>query len=237
MNESYPLVICDDVIDEYHTNEPVFLVQNSLQFHFNDTSDEVLNLLTFAVRKKPKDLMAHMQRIMICYEHKEEAQLYAAVADFFMVLKGAGLAIKQRILTGVRSKLSADSQQNLLAAINDSHLVVGNTYCVLTSGIENDSEMVLTPVESKVDLVHDPLQIARDYIEYSQLEQAQKVLEEAVLSDPQQIEIHNDLLELYRLTNNNDGFNEVYAALSDVHHPMKAQWNDLKAYFDKKNEK
>jgi len=237
MNESYPLVICDNVIDEYNINEPVFLVRNSLQLHFNDTSDEALKLLTFAVRKKPKDLMTHMQRIMICYEHKEEAQLYAAVADFFMVLKGVGLAIKQRIFTGVRSKLSADSQQNLLVAINDNNLVIGNTYCVLTSGIENHSEMVLVPVKSKINLVHDPLQIARDYIEYSQLEQAQKVLEEAVLSDPQQIEIHNDLLELYRLTNNNDGFNKVYATLSDVPHPMKSQWNDLKTYFDKKNEK
>ncbi|NOQ17125.1 MAG: hypothetical protein GQ581_08705 [Methyloprofundus sp.] len=237
MNESYPLVICDDVIQEYHTNEPVFLVQNSPQLHFNDTSEEALKLLVFAIRKNPKDLMAHMQRIMICYEHKEEAQLYAAVADFFVVLKDAGLAIKQRMIMGVRGKLSADARQSLLDGINDNRLVVGNTYCVLTSGIASYSEMVFTPVESKVDLVHDPLQIARDYIEYSQLEQAQKVLEDAVLSDPERVEIHNDLLELYRLTNNNDGFNEIYTALSDVHHPMKAQWNDLKTYFDKKNEK
>ncbi len=237
MHKSYPLVICDETTQQYQVNEPVFLVQNNSQLHFEDASTASLQFLVFFIRRKPKDLMAHMQRIMLCYEHQEEVLLYAALADFFVALKDAGIAIKKRVLSGVSNKLSADSRQNLQVGINDYRLVKGNPYSVLTSGVMNDLAMVIQSDGAHTGLVHDPLQIARDFIEYSQLEQAQKVLEEAVLSTPERADIHNDLLELYRLTNNNDGFDKLYLALDEIHHPMKDQWNDLKAYFDKKNEK
>lgn len=237
MNESYPLVVGDQsAIQDYSEIkclEPVFLFNNSKSIHLKETDDEVLNFLVFSILRKPKGLLVHLQRISLCYEKQDEDFLYAALVDLFVVLQGAGLSIKRRMLAGSRKHLSAEIMQQLQSYINGEHLIQGNLYSVLTSGTESDLEMVVTQVKETVSCEHDSLQIARDYIEYSQLEEARDVLEDAILADPEYIELHEDLLELYKSTRDIDAFNTMVLALSEIDHPMQAQWDELSSYFNK----
>ena len=57
------------------------------------------------------------------------------------------------------------------------------------------------------------------------------MLESSILTTPDYIELHEDLLELYKSTNNIDAFHEMKFALSEINHPMQAQWDALNSYF------
>ena len=235
MTESYPLVTGDEKSKhdfvEFECSEPVFLLQNNKLLHIKEVNSYMLNFLVSSILRDPNNLLIHLQRITLCYEHKNEDQLYAAVVDFFVVLQDAGLLIKQRILAGSRKHLSPILWEHLQIYLSDYHLIQGNIYTVLTSGIENNIDLVASQTDKKVALDYDPLQIARDYIEYSQLDEARKTLETAILEHPDYNELHEDLLELYKSTNNIEAFNEVKFALSEINHPMQSQWDALNSYF------
>jgi len=242
MPESYSLVISDDVhtlsFSDYGFNEPVFLLENNTQLHFHGANDEILKDLVYTIIKQPRNLLTHVQRIMLCYERNNETQLSAALMDLFVVLEEAGDAIKQRMLVGARNHLSTSLFEQLQTYLSASQLIQGNIYTVLTRGFEPKIDLILVQHNDAVNSVkYDPVQIAREYIEYSQLEEAVKVLELAILEMPQRSEIHVDLIELYQSTNDRDGFNKMQLALAKINHPMQAQWDDLNAYFNQENEK
>jgi len=237
MNKSYPLVI-GDVTGTYdfsglECSEPSFLLQNNKHLHLSEANDQVLKFLVCSILRKPKALLVHLQRITLCYEQQNEEHLYAALADLFVVLQDAGQSIKRRMLLGSRKHLAPPLMQQLQSYLDGKHVIQGNLHTVLTSGIESNNEMVLSQISEEADSEHDPLQIARDYIEYSQLDQAKEVLENAILVSPENTELHEDLLELYKSTRNVDAFNSMLHALSEVKHPMQAQWDELSTYFTK----
>ena len=235
MNESYSLVIADmdKQIDsvEFENIDAVFLLQNEKQLHIKEANSNVLNFLTYSIARRPKNLLIHVQRIIFCYQYRNEEYLYAALADFFVVLQEAGFVIKQKLLAGASTRLSPLSKQRLESYLHKPQLIVANSYTVLATGMESELNLVNMPAVAKAALDHDPLKIARDFIEYSQLDDAQETLEKAILIAPDYNELHEDLLELYKLTNNIDGFNKMYSTLSDVDHPMHVQWDELNSYF------
>ncbi|MBE0470827.1 MAG: hypothetical protein IBX55_15135 [Methyloprofundus sp.] len=240
MPENYSLVISDEVhaldfSDDF--NEPVFFLENNKQLHLsaaNDAiNDAILRDLIYAIIRRPGNLLAHLQRITLCYENNKELQLSAALMDLFIVLEGAGHAIKQRMLAGVRTHLSASLFEQLQAYLNAPHLILGNAYTVLSTGRESNIALVLVHSDdADISKKYDPLQVARDFIEYSQLEEAVKVLEAALLDTPQRSELHTDLIELYQSTNDRDSFNKMQRALAKINHPMQAQWAALNTYFN-----
>jgi len=238
MQENFSLVIRDElhVVDysDVGFNEPGFLLENNKQLYFQGANDAMLRDLVYTLIKQPRNLLVHLQRIVICYEKNNEVQLSAALMDLFFVLDGVGNAIKQRMLAGSRKHLSTVLFEQLQTYINAPQFIQGNVYTVLTPGWEPNDDLLLVQRNASNNKreEYDPLQVARDYIEYSQLEEAVKVLELAILEDPQRTELHTDLIELYQFTNDYDGFNKMQLALENINHPMQAQWAALKSYFN-----
>ncbi len=226
MNENYSLVIGGEPTNthdfsEFEESEPVFILQDNRLLHIEDVNPYMLKYLIASILRKPRDLIIHLQRISLCYQQQNEEQLYAALVDFFVVLQSAGLSIKQRILAGARKQLSPMLLQRLQIYVTDHHSIQGNLYSVLTSGIESDMALVLSETAKNKTSNYDALQLARDYIEYSQLEEAREMLESAILTNPDYAELHVDLLELYKSTKNIDAFNEMKQALSQINHLCK----------------
>ncbi|NOQ63043.1 MAG: hypothetical protein GQ582_00850 [Methyloprofundus sp.] len=235
MNKDYSLITGGDTAVEYdevndESLDAVFLLQGERQLHIKEANPNVLNYLTSSILRKPHDLLTHVQRIIYCYEQKNEAQLYAALADLFVILQESGSALKQRMLLGASNKLSPILLQPLQAYLNEPKLLETNSHTVLVSGIESDLKLVNSANKTST-IEHDPLQIARDYVEYSQLDEAISTLEIAILATPEYVELHEDLLELYKLTKNIEGFNKMHLALSNISHPMQVEWDALSSYF------
>ncbi len=214
-------------------NEPSFLLENNKQLYFYGANDDILKHLVYTIIKQPRNLLVHLQRIILCYENNSETQLSAALMDFFIVLEGRGSAIKQRMLAGARKHLSPLLFGQLQTYLNTAQLIQGNIYSVLTPGRESNNKLILVQGnEGDKNENHDPLQVARDFVEYSQLGEAVKVLESAIIETPQRSELHVDLIELYQSTGDHAGFNKMQLALANINHPMQLQWDALSSYFN-----
>ena len=81
----------------------------------------------------------------------------------------------------------------------------------------------------------DPLAIALDYIEYSQLDEAKQVLEEAILVRPERLDLRQELIDLYRLTGDSNGFHQMLAKLTRLGISITDDWNQLNNYFEGQN--
>mgnify|MGYP006276854891 CR=1 FL=1 len=105
-----------------------------------------------------------------------------------------------------------------------------NQYSVLARGLEG-SDRLVEQSKQPVQISIDPLELARDYIEYSQLDEAKSVLEKAILQQPERVELHHELLDLYRSTRDASGFNIMLNELSELKVELIDEWKQLNTYF------
>jgi Tfp pilus assembly protein FimV len=119
----------------------------------------------------------------------------------------------------------------------DVALLAGNQYSVFTKGLIGTRNLV-QQIETSEKQMHDPLELAYDYIEYSQLAEAKDILEKAIINQPQRLELHQCLLELYKATLDTSGFIKMFNIVDGLGVSIPNEWNALQAFFDeRKNER
>jgi len=207
-------------------------------FNFTDTKlpDNFLKNLVFLVAKKPKRLITHIQRIYHCYQANLQEPLFAALVDLLVVLNGRGKAISRRMIIGTKSKLSDDQYKKLQTFMTedfDVALLSGNQYSVFTKGLVGTGNLV-QQIETPDKQTYDPLVLAHDYIEYSQLDEAKDVLEKAIVNQPQRLELHQCLLEVYKSTLDTSGFTTMFNILAGLDVAMPNDWSTLQAFFNER---
>jgi hypothetical protein len=200
-----------------------------------DYSD-YLEKLVFRIARKPNRLVTHVQRILYCFHADLNEQLFAAIVDFLVILNRRGNAISQRMVIGSRSRLKPWQlrilKSYLLDPNYDANLLSGNQYSIFTKGMLGASNLIMMP-KNHYESSYDPLELAYDHIEYSQLEQAKQVLEEGILNDPDRLVLHNELLMLYQSTGDVAGFKQMYSKLTQLGFPIPEKWAGLTTYFEK----
>ncbi len=245
MNTSSDLIFIDQPLsDQGLTNE-------SYWNYFKDTShllnnplqnrEQQITELVYEIQKHPKDLKAHIQRIFFCYQEDLTDPLFAALVDFLIVLDKRGKHISRRMMAGTTSKLSVGQNAVLTAAINDEisdmSLLNGNCYSVYCQGLIGTVNLV-DKQNAAASSNLDPLKLAEDAVEYSQLDEAMDILESAIAENPERMELHDFLLELYKSTNKQARFEQMFARLCDLDPFLADQnisdsWNQLKNYFER----
>jgi hypothetical protein len=229
-----PLIICD--------NQPVsplpaarvdFLQQRFDQVFWVEASE--LDDVIFQIIAHPKVLSAHLQRIYLCYQQGLSEDLCAALLDLLIVLEGKGRSLSQRMILGAKSKLAKDDYARLKQALTLSAQEVkalrGNACSLFSLGLVGTPLLVVKKL-SQVEPQYDPLEIARDYIAYSQLDAAIDTLEKALLLDMNRQALHEDLIELYRVTQHIERFEKMYAVLSKQMPTIPSAWLELKGFFN-----
>ena len=211
----------------------VFSMQEKNEFSLRHLLEDenILENLVFEITKNPKQLITHIQRINYCYKRQNSEQLFAALSDFFRVLEHKGVAISRRMFAGVKSKLAEDRVNELHNFLEGTAELTENKYCVLGIGIIGTVNLVQQIYSSGED-EHDPLALARDYIEFSQLEDAKRVLEKAIVEISEREALHVELLRLYKATQDSEGFHKMYDALKTLDNPMQGEWDKLNKYFE-----
>ncbi len=208
-------------------------------FSYQDSALSLSEIVN-EIRRHPDNLAAHVQRIFRCYRDDLVDPLYAALVDFFIVLNKRGQAISRRMLGGSLAKLS-DRQGALLKAalteeMDDVSLLEGNRYSLFCRGLSGTVQLIEKLEEQKINGL-DPLKLARDAVEYCQLEEAMHILESAIEEQPQPPEVHQLLLELYESTQNQTRFESVLTRLQHrdffKHDPaLQKVWDRPKDYFE-----
>ena len=126
-----------------------------------------------------------------------------------------------------RSQLAAGQFQKLVqsAAANHFH----NRFCALNSGRVGRSDLVRQ--HDKVQIQHDFLALANDFIEYSQLDQAMDVLETGVSQLPERQDLQQALLQLYKSTDSRmrfQAFRQNFLAADTL---LINDWQTLAGFF------
>lgn len=196
------------------------------------TDEQLYQQIVFRVCRKPKNIILHLQRIQFAYTQKLTEQLYAALVDLLWVLDGKGKAFSNRMISATHFLLS-EAQIDLLSKYKgrqSKSVLLGNKYSVLSIGFVGTNQLLVEKTEKAV--VHDPLVLALDYIEYSQLDEAIEVLEEAVEADPSREELQTQLLELYKVTRKGQEFKRMHSKLLGKALVLVDEWQDLIRYFE-----
>lgn len=237
MNGSMNLIVSDD---ERTANPPLpkfrvfYVTDNDFLQSMGQLDDTaLLEKLVFNLARKPKHLLTHVQRIYHCFEKSWSDQLFAAITDLLIVLNGRGKRISHRLVFGGMSRLNKDEfwvfKELLDGKIKVSELH-GNQYSIFSKGLKGIGDLI-QQTEQPAGSDYDPLELARDHIEYSQLEQAKRVLEEAILADPLRAELQLELLGLYQSTRDFKGFNLMLNQLQQSGVNAVKEWVGLNDYF------
>ncbi|HYE37695.1 hypothetical protein [Methylocaldum sp.] len=228
-------------IEQENFAEPAFLIEGSpaLNPPCPGMKNEVADYLAHSVAAAPDNLLRHTQRIFHHYGQNDHDGLYAALLDLFIASEDKGYALRRRLLTGARNRLRKDCYARL-----DRWLGSGRApdwadlpqapQSVLAPGITGSLSLVQvsngTPGEER-----DPLLEAREHIEYSQLDQARAVLEDALPRQPGRADLHAELLLLYRATGDLDNFLRAREKLEQVVDTLPAIWDDCERYLRKEH--
>ncbi len=215
-------------------------VDNFLQFKPDHWASEELSdqqkyqSIVFNLLRTPERLESHLQRIYLCYQCNMQQPLYAALIDLLWILDGKGHGLARRMIKATHALLSKQQKKvikNYFKHQNKDSLPA-NKYTVCTSGRFNHCRII---GQQNVETSHvvEPLRLARDFIEYSQLEQALNTLENAIYENPKDVEIVSELIELLKVTDDKQAFNKIDAELKNQEIHTLNEWQTLADFFAK----
>ncbi len=157
---STSLITCSDHVDSESLATGFLAIKEATGFYeWHDWSAERgLEMLVFRVARKPKYLIAHVERIYYCFQHVLNEQLFGALVDLLIVLNRDGKALGRRMINGSKARLTENQFQALIEHLNnrDSRvdLLPPNRYSVFAKGLESTTDMVqLTKVSGEKE--HD----------------------------------------------------------------------------------
>lgn len=197
----------------------------------DNLADKDIENLVYQIIKKPRNLLFHLQRIFACYQQNKPDQLYAAFVDFLHLLAGRGRSLARRMLNGANGRLADEQFETLRLYLKGQWTgsLPANTYSVLTQDLVGTALLVEKNDNERED--YDYLKLAHDYIEYSQLDSAIELLEEGMEKFPSREDLQAQLLELYRVTDNETRFRTMYASALNNNNLISG-WEQLDHYFN-----
>lgn len=202
--------------------------KNSVDWPFSHNKS--LEYLTGQIARQPNNLYPHIQRIHYCYRNNFSEQLYAAMLDLFICLRGdKGFKLRERMFLGVKSKLPIDQSRLLKKSLElggkSALSLPVNRYSIFGTGIIGARILVKQAQVSAETM--DPLALALDYIEYSQLDEARTVLETAILEQADREDLTVELFQLYKSTQDVANFQKTYKKISNIETPLRSYWDDF----------
>lgn len=246
MNATDYLVSCQEPEPPYlglASYEIAFLFAKTpqqLNLQWLSEHPDLLDFLVASAAKRPRNLVTHVQRICLCYQRNLSEHLYGAMVDLFCVLDGHAGDFCGRLLDKVLPKLHPSHAYLLNQYLDDRNLealfMVQNSFALLGKGLLGTANLVVKQIseQHQEKALVDPLQLARDYIEYSQFQEAKAVLEAAILQMPSREELHQDILELYKSLQDVAGFSATQALLAQQGNLFPELWDELGGYFQAK---
>jgi len=208
--------------------ELAFVLPGIKNLQLVPTKDEDPGIfLAHQIARDPEDLRAHVQRIYLHIAAKNAEEIYGALVDLFIVLGAKGSPLRHRMLAVSKKFLDREQYQTLVRKL-DTGVHAADTIppapaSMLTRGTRGTHFLVERLSTHAAGLL-DPLDEARSYLEYGQLEEARELLEDAVMNEPWRLELHRELLEIYRATLDLDSFSTMWKLVDAANNPAADAW-------------
>lgn len=179
------------------------------------------------IAAEPSHLLHHTRRIALEYRLDRPESLYGALLDLFHVLGADGSALRRRLAEGARERLRPEHYAHLTRCLQDATRATGAAPSLLSPLFgpgTGESLYVVEMRETSVSDARDPLVEARECIEYSQIDQARQILENALAAQPERADLQWELLELYRAQRDASHFLTLYPIFATDENPLAEDW-------------
>jgi hypothetical protein len=233
MRNFYSALFAEDKETTIKVDSNTSFSATEVYWNSDSYNDElVYQKIVFGIFRIPKNIILHVQRIHFTYSRKLAEQLYAALVDLLWVLDGKGKPLSNRMIKATHSLLS-EVQNTLLGDYQtqlNRTIFKGNKFSIFTLGLLGTN--ILLSEQNKKISDHDPLLLAQDYIEYSQLDAAIKTLEAGIFESPDREELQTELLELYEVTKDSQAFALMHSKLLGKKIKLSIKWQNLAKDFE-----
>ncbi len=216
--------------------EPAFYLPEcrSLQIDTQKFGEKAADYLARGVARTPVNLLAQIQRVNIYLAQRDAEGVYGALLDLFITLGDKGLLIRRRMLLRAKPLLSEEQLQALAlrldTGVSATDPMPPSAQSVLSKGLTGIRQLIVRVDNTNV-AERDPLEDAIEYLEYSQIDKAREVLEKALLDDPSRIDLHSNLLAIYRASNDHCNFTSMRNRLNKLKNPVPDEWKQLAQHF------
>ncbi len=197
--------------------------------------------LAHLIRRHPKALRLHIERILLLIESKNP-DIVGALWDLFLVLGDAGQPLRRRMLLLARPLLPTDlylilnQHMEKKSGMDTAWLTLLQGRAVLDPGMTGTSRLI-SKTESREAQTEDPLEVAEEQLACGQTELAQKTLEQALLTDCKRLDIHLALLEIHRHLRDLSQVRNFRAQLQGQENPAESEWQRLQHILEEETEK
>jgi len=199
--------------------------------------DRVADHLAHKISRNPNDLNSHIQRIALCHEVGDNSLVYAAVLDLFIALGNNGVSLRTRMLQKVADLLSDEQRdflnRGLVSGVNARDKMPSSRYSRLSKGVGGDLQLVDQSFTAAPAAQYDTVEEARDLIDSGHIELAQKLLEEAMLAEPEREDVSSELLGIYRHTRHAHAMTSMMKQLGSTAFALENEWQELASAFSK----
>ncbi len=224
--------------------EPAFYLSEcrSLQIDTRKLGDnKAVGYLTRSVARRPENLLAQIQRVNIHLTQRDTEGVYGSLLDLFITLNSKGRSIRRRMLLRAKPLLTEEQFQALAerldTGISATDPMPLSTQSVLSKGLTGTRQLIERINDNGSETTNrDPLEEAIEYLEYSQIEKAREILENAVLDNPSRMELHNNLLTIYRVSDDQGSFAVMLDRLNALKIPVPDDWKRLAEHFATRSE-
>ncbi len=216
--------------------EPAFHLAEcrDIQIDTDQWGQRANDYLARSVARTPANLLAQIQRINSCLAQRDEDATYGALLDLFIALGDRGLLLRRRMLVRAEPLLGEERSRALALHLEKGLLATDpmppSSHSMLSKGLTG-TRLLVTRVDSSDTGKRDPLEDAIEYLEYSQIDKAQDILEQALLEDPSRVELHDNLLAIYRASGDSDAFAKMHRKLDREKNPVADEWEQLANHF------
>ena len=214
-------------------NDVTFLIDANpaLYLQLGTSNEHAIENLSHRIARDPLDLRLHVQRMTLYLRMQNSEGVYGALIDLFIAIGENGLSIRQRMLTQAKPFLS---NQRLLffnsimqRGLRNSDPVPHAQTAVLCKGYIGKKQFIVQTAHASCRTGIDPRQEAIDCLIYGQVDEARKILEQAVLQEPWREDLQNDLLEIYWATRDLKACQAMYERLADEFIPEHHAWIEV----------
>ncbi len=210
-----------------------------MEFPVKGLETRYLGHLEQRIHRNPRDLTAHVRRILLWRAMRDSEGVYGAIVDLFLVLAYRGRPLRSRLLTYVRDALTAEQAQMLHDSLEDgldpADVRISTARSCLSKHVTGTTGVVTGP-QNATARGPDLLSIARDALSSGDDDTARSMLEGAVEADPGNEEACVELLSLYRRRNLGAAFRRTYTMALGRQLARPDLWRATAARFEKERQ-
>ncbi len=184
------------------------------------------------ITRFPLDLRAHIQRLFLVLDAGMATELLAgAMQDLFIALSEKGEDLRKQMLEVVKPSLATKDIAHfetwlLTGERQNFEYKVGS---VLDQGLPCNAQKLVVPVqvEEKTVSYGNAIEEAQACLEYGQVEEAQKILEDELTRDINNIDVAQELLNIYQYIRDRNAFDTTTEKLLDAGVELSEGWKQV----------